>query len=31
MLSQLEKDQFYYEAFVENRICAPQYGEKYIV
>ena len=27
MLSQLEKDQFYYEAFVENRICAPQYGE----
>ena len=28
MLNQLEKDQFYYEAFVENRICAPQYGEK---
>ena len=28
LLNQLEKDQFYYEAFVENRICAPQYGEK---
>lgn len=28
MLSQLEKDMFYYEAFVENKICAPQYGEK---
>ena len=28
MLSQLEKDQFYYETFVENKIYAPQYGEK---
>jgi Cof subfamily protein (haloacid dehalogenase superfamily) len=27
MLSQLEREQFYYEAFVENRIYAPQYGE----
>jgi HAD superfamily hydrolase (TIGR01484 family) len=30
MLNQLEKNQFYYEAFVENRICAPQYGENVI-
>ncbi|WP_338469507.1 Cof-type HAD-IIB family hydrolase [Niallia sp. XMNu-256] len=28
MLIQLEKDQFYYEVFIENRICAPKYGEK---
>ena len=31
MLAQLEKEQFYYEAFIENRICAPEYGEKLLV
>lgn len=28
MLIKLEKEQFYYEAFIENKICAPKYGEK---
>ena len=28
MLSQLENEQFYYEAFIENKICAPKYGEQ---
>src|SRR4051794_11677038 len=28
MLCSLEKDQFYYEAFIDHKICAPQYGKE---
>ncbi|MCQ6276588.1 HAD family phosphatase [Bacillus sp. V3B] len=28
MLRSLEKDQFYYEAFIDHKICAPQYGRE---
>jgi Cof subfamily protein (haloacid dehalogenase superfamily) len=28
ILITLEKEQYYYEAFIENKICAPKYGEK---
>ncbi|WP_428908371.1 Cof-type HAD-IIB family hydrolase [Niallia sp. Krafla_26] len=31
MLIQLEEDQFYYEAFIENKICAPEYGKKILI
>jgi Cof subfamily protein (haloacid dehalogenase superfamily) len=26
MLRELEKEHFYYEAFIENKICSPEYG-----
>lgn len=28
MLRSLENDQFYYEAFIDHKICAPQYGRE---